>query len=175
MKKYIISFFILIISINAFASGRIDAKVMQHPLVESCYIDTSNDCFGWAFTLKLKNGHEIYFSDVKSDLTFGKWSRIFYINDVTFFTIDHYESSEKSGQYRFLRLKDFCMTTNTEYYDVFAILNNYKDFCKLLNTIPYIEDASAEKMGVKYSDKRYVYFYRWSKVNEYKLIEIPEE
>ncbi len=176
MKKYIISVFVLIISINTFASGRIDAKVMQHPLVESCYIDTSNDCFGWAFTLKLKNGHEIYFSDVKSDLTFNKWSNIHYINDVRFSTVE-FEPFKKGGDYGCLQIKDFCKATGTNYNDLYSILDNYIEFCKLLNSIPWRLDKNAEKLCAKYSDNHYVYLYRGGRAlnEENKFIEIPEE
>lgn len=170
MKKYIISVFILIISINAFASGRIDSKVMQHPLVESCYIDTSNDCFGWAFTLKLKNGHEIYFDSIKSDLTFDKWSGIRYINDV-YFSYAEYKNSVKTGGYSYLRIRDFCKATGTHYNNIESILNDYNEFCKLLNLLPYVSDDSTKRVCAKYSEIYLVDLRRYTD----NFIEIPEE
>ncbi len=179
MKKFIISVFVLIISANAFAIGSLVAqyKVEHHPLVESLEWDGSSNSSGNAFTLRLKNGHEIYFRGIKSNFTFNKWSAIRNINDVHFITDDHYESSEKGSNYLYLRIRDLCKATGTNYNDVLSILDNYNEFCRLLNTIPYVRDASVEKLGIKYSKDHYVYLYRWSydKENENKLIEIPEE
>ncbi|MDD6486153.1 MAG: hypothetical protein PUF61_04325 [Spirochaetales bacterium] len=170
MKKVVISVFVLMVSVNAFASGKIDTKVMQHPLVESCHIDTSNDCFGWAFTVKLKNGHEIYFDSINSDLTFGKWSGIRYINDVYFGYVE-YKDSVKTGGYSYLRIRDFCKATETYYNDFESILNDYNEFCRLLNLLPYVSDDSAKKICAKYSEKKIIELHRYTD----KLIEIPEK
>ena len=179
MKKVVICGFILIVSANAFALGSIIAqyKVEHHPLVRSLDYDGSSNCSGNAFTLRLKNGHEIYFTGVKSNFTFNKWSGICYINDVHFVTDDNYESSEKGSLYLYLRLIDLCKATGTNYNNVLSILDNYNEFCKLLNSIPWIQDDDAEKLYVKYNANHYVYLYRGSiaKEQENKFIEIPED
>ncbi|MBO4729137.1 MAG: hypothetical protein J5631_11995 [Spirochaetaceae bacterium] len=178
MKKAVISVFILIISINAFALGTIEAeyKLQNHPLVESLDYDGSSNSLGNAFTLKLKNGHVIYFSGVKSNFTFNKWSDIHYINDVRFSTVE-FEPFEKGGDYGWLRIKDFCKATGTNYNDLYSILDNYIEFCKLLNSMPWRLDKNAEKLCAKYSDNHYVYLYRGGRAltQENKFIEIPKE
>lgn len=103
MKKNFISIFILIIGINAFASGSIETMILRHPLVKSFDYDGSNNR-GGSFKLQLKNGHEIYFQGVKSDLTFNTWSAIRYVNDITFSTV-RYEFAGKSGDYGCLFLR----------------------------------------------------------------------
>ena len=179
MKKIIISFFILIVSANAFAIGSLVAqyKVEHHPLVESLDYDGSSNCLGNAFTLKLKNGHEIYFSGVKSNFTFNKWSELHYINDVSFSTVEYKFPENLSIGHGYLRLKDFCKATGTNYNDLYSILNDYNGFCKLLNSMPWILDDDAEKMCVKYTASNYVYLYRGSlsTKQENNFIEITEE
>ncbi len=179
MKKTIIYIFVLMVSANAFAFGGLEPfedKVLKHPLVKSYDFDASNDSLGYSFTLKLKNGHEIYFEDVRSDLSFGKWSGICYVNDVQFYFVE-YKKSAKNQSFGYLRLRDLCKATDTNYNNVFSILDNYNDFCKLLNSIPWILDKDAKKMCAKYSDNHYVYLYRFSygKECENKLIEIPKD
>lgn len=165
MKKLIISVFVLILSANVFSFGNLDSfedKILKHPLVKSYDFDASNDSLGYSFTLKLKNGHVIYFEDVKSDLTFNKWSGISHINDVQFSCTDFNPVSNEKRGHGYIRIKDICKATGTNYNDVFSILDNYNEFCKLLNSIPYARDDSAEKLCIKYSEKHYVYLYRWS-------------
>lgn len=161
MKKIIISVMLLLINCVIFASGRIDTRIMQHPLVEYCELDTSSNCQE-AFTVKLKNGHEIYFTDVKLNLTFNKWSGISHINDVQFSCTDFNPVSNEKRGHGYIRIKDICKATGTNYNDVFSILDNYNEFCRLLNSLPWTKDDSAEKLCIKYSEKHYVYLYRWS-------------
>ena len=73
MKKTIELILTLLISFNIFAYGSMEDKVLKHPLVKSFDYEKSDDDWGYSFAVKLKNGHEIYFKNVKSDLTFGKW------------------------------------------------------------------------------------------------------
>ena len=179
MKKAVISVFILIISINALALGTIEAeyKLQNHPLVESLDYDGSSNSLGNAFTLKLKNGHEIYFSGVKSNFTFNKWSEIHYINDDSFSTVEYKFPENLRTGHGYLRLKDFCKATGINYNDLYSILDDYNEFCKLLNSMPWILDDDAEKLCVKYSASNYVYLYRGSLSTnqENKFIEIPKE
>lgn len=159
MKKIIVSFILLIICFSASSLGShesFETKILKHPLAESYDFDASNDTFGYNFILKLKNGHEIYFIGVKDDLTFNKWSGISHINDVSF-DFAEYKNSVNEGGYGYLRIKDLCKATGTNYNDVFSILDNYNEFCKLLNTIPWGRDKDAEKLCAKYSDKYFVY------------------
>jgi len=177
MKKVIIPVFILILSANVFAFGCLETfedKVLKHPLVRSYDFDASNDSLGYSFTLKLKNGHEIYFQEVKSNLAFGKWSGIRYVNDVKFSTV-RCDLPGKNRTYGYLFLKDFCKATGTNYNDLYSILDNYNEFCKLLNSIPWAQDESAEKLCAKYSDKHYSNLYRVTvgKINYF--IEIPKD
>ncbi len=125
--------------------------------------------------MKLKNGHVIYFEDVKSDLTFGKWSGIRYVNDVKFSFVE-YKNSVNSRSFSYLRLKDLCKATGTNYNDVFSILDNYNEFCRLLNTVPWVweEDKNAEKLCAEYTNDYYVYLYRYTNEKVNKFIEIPE-
>ena len=125
-----------------------ETKILKHPLAESYDFDASNDSLGYSFTLKLKNGHVIYFEDVKSDLTFGKWSGIRYVNDVKFSFVE-YKNSVNSRSFSYLRLKDLCKATGTNYNDVFSILDNYNEFCRLLNTVPWVweEDKDYSNYG----------------------------
>ena len=57
------------------------------------------------------------------------------------------------------------------------LLENYIEFCKLLNSMPWRLDKNAEKLCAKYSDNHYVYLYRGGRAlnEENKFIEIPEE
>ncbi len=178
MKKAVISVFILIVSTNAFAIGSIIAqyKVEHHPLVESLEWDGSSNCSGNAFTLRLKNGHEIYFRDIKSNFTFNKWSGIVLVNDVEFSFVE-YKNSINIGGYRYLRIRDLCKATGANYNNILSILDNYNEFCKLLNSIPWILDKETEKMCADYTANYYVYLYRGSIAVEQdnKFIEIPKE
>ena len=180
MKKIIISVILLIICFSAFPLGShesFETKILKHPLVESYDFDASNDTFGYNFILKLKNGHEIYFRGVKDDLTFNKWSGISHINDVQFSCTDFNPVAMKRGGHGYIRIKDICKATGTNYNDVFSILDNYNEFCKLLNTIPWRLDHDADDLCAKYSDTHYVYLYRGSGAlkQENKFIEITEE
>lgn len=178
MKKYVVSVLVLLISFNVFASGRIDTRIMQHPLVEYCDLDTSSNA-SEAFTVKLKNGHEIYFRGVKDNFTFNKWSGINYINDGSkkvYFSSVEYKDLVNTTGYGYLRIRDLCMATGTDYNDVFYILDNYNEFCRLLNSIPWRLDENAEKLCARYSDTHYVDLYRGSGSTsaKNKFIEIPE-
>ena len=186
MKKIAISMFLILISFNLFASGSMEDKVLKHPLVKSFDYEKSDDDWGCSFTVKLKNGHKIYFKNVKSDLTFGKWGGILYINDVYFFCEEYKKSSKINHSY--LRLNDLCKAIGKNYNDVYSVLDNYNEFCKVLNSLPWNLDEDPEKLCVKYSDKNYVYLYRGNGILEYlyrehgilekdenKFIEIPED
>lgn len=177
MKKYVVSVFILLISINVFALGSIEAeyKLINHPLFESLEWDGSSNASN-AFTLKLKNGHEIYFRGVKDNFTFNKWSGIAYVNNVRF-SFSEYKDSVNIKNIGYLSIRDLCKATGTNYNDVYSILDNYNDFCRLLNTMPWILDEEAEQLCVNYTDTHYVYLYRGSLASnqENKFIEIPEE
>ncbi|NLK46949.1 MAG: hypothetical protein GX297_09920 [Treponema sp.] len=177
MKKVIIPVFILILSANVFAFGCLETfedKVLKHPLVRSYDFDASNDSLGYSFTLKLKNGHEIYFQDVKSNLTFGKWGGIMYVNDVRFLYVE-YKNSVNKGGFGYLRIKDLCKATGTNYNNVLSILDNYNEFCRLLNSLTWTKDASAEEVCAKYTDNYCVYLYRAYMSDENKFIEIPKD
>lgn len=180
MKKLIISVFVLILSANVFSFGKLDSfedKILKHPLVKSYDFDASNDTFGYNFILKLKNGHEIYFRGVKDDLTFNKWSGISHINDVQFSCTDFNPVSNEKRGHGYIRIKDICKATGTNYNDVFSILDNYNEFCRLLNTVPWVweEDKNAEKLCAEYTNDYYVYLYRYTNEKVNKFIEIPED
>ena len=56
-------------------------------------------------------------------------------------------SSDKNDKWESaIYLKDLCKATDTDYYDLYTILDNYKNFCKLLNSIPWRLDKEAEKL-----------------------------
>lgn len=176
MKRAVILGLLLIISFNVFASGSMEDKVLKHPLVKSFDYEKSDDDWGCSFTVKLKNGHEIYFKNVKSDLTFGNWGGILHINNVYFFYEEYKKSSEENHYY--LRLNDLYKATGKNFKNVYSVLDNYNEFCKLLNSIPWKLDENAEKLCAKYSDAYYIYLYRGDgilKKHENIFIEIPKD
>ena len=176
MKKIFGLILSLLIVFYTFASSNIEDKVLKHSLVKSFDYEKSDDDWGCSFTVKLKNGHVIYFKNVKPNLTFGKWGGILYINDVFFFS-EEYKKTRKENLY-YLRLKDLYKATGTNYKDVYSILDNYNEFCKLLNTIPWKLDEYSKNLCANYSTNYYVYLYRGNgilKKHENIFIEIPEE
>lgn len=199
MKKIISALFFIFIAAFAFSKAQKEIiqpdelkKILeQHPLVEKAEMDEIE--FDWKLKtlfyikigrekylpyyfdlyLTLTNGHTVSFKEIPNSLSFREYGSLRYINNVRFWF------TEKGNQSGIIRIKDLCKATNTNYYDLYSILNNYNDFCRLLNTIPYARDDTAEKMGIEYSGGNYVYLYRWSKDKafeyENKFIEIPEE
>ena len=199
MKKIIYALFFIFIAAFAFSKAQKEIiqpdelkKILeQHPLVEKA--DIYEVSYFWTLKsfyyekmgreqelpytfdldLVLTNGHTVSFKEIPNSLSFREYGSLRYINNVLFWF------TEKGNQSGVIRIKDLCKATNTNYYDLYSILNNYNDFCRLLNTIPYARDDTAEKMGIEYSGGNYVYLYRWSKDKafeyENKFIEIPEE
>ena len=199
MKRKVSILFLIVFASFAFCKTKeeiiqpreLEKIIEQHPLVEKAdiyevYYDSlikamyykskgeDPKCtYFFDLDLTLTNGHTVSFKEIPNSLSFREYGSLRYINNVLFWF------TEKGNQSGVIRIKDLCKATNTNYYDLYSILNNYNDFCRLLNTIPYARDDTAEKMGIEYSGGNYVYLYRWSedKAFEYenKFIEIPEE
>ncbi|NLK46340.1 MAG: hypothetical protein GX297_06785 [Treponema sp.] len=169
--------------------------IEQHPLVEKASMDEI--WFDWTLKtlfyksiekekylpytfdlyLTLTNGHTVGFLTVPNELIFHKEGRLNYIENINFLSERHKSNGKVDDYWTGIYLKDLCKATDTNYYDLYTILDNYNDFCKLLNSIPCIDDEDAEKVCAKYSEKHCVYLYRWSVASdeENKFIEIPEE
>ena len=200
MKKRITVLFFMFIAAFAFCKTKeeiiqpreLEKIIEQHPLVEKAEMDEIE--FDWKLKtlfyikigrekylpyyfdlyLTLTNGHTIKFLSVPNDLTFHKDGALQKINNVLF-------SSDKNDKWESaIYLKDLCKATDTDYYDLYTILDNYKNFCKLLNSIPWRLDKEAEKLCAKYSGVDYVDIYRGygsilGASEKNKFIEIPEE
>lgn len=199
MKRKISALLLVFITVFAFCKPKekiiqpneLEKVIEQHPLVEKAriyevYYDSfwkvtfyksigkePNCSYTFDLDLYLKNGHTIIFKTIPNSLSFHKYGRLQQINDVHFNCVDH---KDKSG-YGNIRLRDFCKATNTNYYDLYSILDNYTDFCKVLNLLPEKQDNFAEKVCADYSDGYYVDLYRGgcSLTPENKFIEILEE
>ncbi len=199
MKRESTALLFLFITVFAFCKPKdiiiqpdeLEKVIEQHPLVEKAriyevYYDSfwkvtfyksigkePNCSYTFDLDLYLKNGHTIIFKTIPNSLSFHKYGRLQQINDIHFNCVDH---NGHSG-YGNIRLRDFCKATNTNYYDLYSILDNYTDFCKVLNLLPEKQDNFAEKVCATYSDEDYVDLYRGgtSLVLENKFIEIPEE
>ena len=200
MKKSLLVLFCLCFAISAFCKPKekiiqpdeLEKVIEQHPLVEKAriyeaYYDSlwkaifyksigkePNCSYKFDLDLTLTNGHHVTFKSIPNSLSFHEYGRLQLINDVLFASVDHKKKSTNGSFY----LKDLCKATDTNYYDLYSILDNYIDFCKLLNSIPWILDEKAEKLCARYSDEDYVDLYRslCSTYNpENNFIEIPEE
>ena len=199
MKRKITALLFLCISAFAFCKPKekiiqpdeLEKIIEQHPLVEKAriydaYCDSfwkaifyksigkePNCSYTFDLDLTLTNGHKVTFCMIKSDLTFGKWGSLHQVNNVYFSSVDYKEKSSNG----IIKLKDLCKATGTNYYDLYSILDNYIEFCKLLNSIPWRLDKNAEKLCAKYTARNYVDLYRGSGVTseENRFIEVPKE
>lgn len=193
MKRKISALLFLCISAFAFCKSQKEIKqpqeleeiIEQHPLVEKAEIyevyyhsllkvifyksrgEEPKCSYSFDLDLTLTNGHEITFKMIKSDLTFGKWGSIHHVNKVYFCSADNKDNSQNG----IIKFKDLCKATDINYFNLYSVLDNYKDFCKLLNSIPYVLDKNAEKLCAKYSYRDYVDLYRFNDA----FIEIPIE
>ena len=193
MKWKISALLFLCISAFAFCKSQKEIKqpqeleeiIEQHPLVEKAEIyevyyhsllkvifyksrgEEPKCSYSFDLDLTLTNGHEITFKMIKSDLTFGKWGSIHHVNKVYFCSADNKDNSQNG----IIKFKDLCKATDINYFNLYSVLDNYKDFCKLLNSIPYVLDKNAEKLCAKYSYRDYVDLYRFNDA----FIEIPIE
>lgn len=124
--------------------------------------------------LTLTNGHTVVFLSVPNDLMFYKEGAIQSVNNV-YFSSDYSKNENRINDA--IYLKDLCKATATNYYDLYTILDNYNDFCKLLNSISWRLDNDSEKLCAKYSGEYCVYLYRgsWATEQENRFIEIPSE
>ena len=200
MKRESTALLFLFITAFAFCKSQKEIKqpqeleeiIEQHPLVEKAEIyevyyhsllkviyyksrgEEPKGTYTFDLDLTLTNGHEITFKMIKSDLTFGKWGSLHHVNNVQFCSADNKENSMNG----IIKLKDLRKATGTNCYDLYSILDNYIEFCKLLNSIPWILDENAEKLCAKYSNSNYVNLYRSLCSTSYPVnnfIEIPEE
>ena len=197
--RFSLFFLCLCFATNAFCKPKekiiqpdeLEKVIEQHPLVEKAriyeaYCDSlwkaifyksigkePNCPYKFDLDLTLTNGHTVTFKSIPNSLSFHEYGRLQQINDVHFNCVDH---KDKSG-YGNIRLRDFCKATNTNYYDLYSILDNYTDFCKVLNLLPEKQDNFAEKVCATYSDEDYVDLFRGgcSLTPENKFIEILEE
>lgn len=193
MKRNIVVLLFLCILAFAFCKSQKEIKqpqeleeiIEQHPLVEKAEIyevyyhsllkvifyksrgEEPKCSYSFDLDLTLTNGHEITFKMIKSDLTFGKWGSIHHVNKVYFCSADNKDNSQNG----IIKFKDLCKATDINYFNLYSVLDNYKDFCKLLNSIPYVLDKNAEKLCAKYSYRDYVDLYRFNDA----FIEIPIE
>lgn len=187
MKRKIMSLFFICVCIFVYCKDKeeiiqpeeLKKIIEQHSLVEKAeiykatyawtlksfyYKETGKELelpYTFDLDLTLTNGHTVSFVDIPNDLVFYKRGGIFCINNVRFCSV----GSKSKGNRLYLR--DLSKATNTNYYDLFTILDNYNDFCKLLNSLPY----DTQEVCAKYSDSYYVYLYRRNN----SFIEIPEE
>lgn len=200
MKRKISALLLVFITVFAFCKPKekiiqpdeLEKVIEQHPLVEKAriyeaYCDSlwkaifyksigkePNCSYTFDLDLTLTNGHTVIFKSIPNSLSFHKCGRLQQINNVQFASVDHKKKSSNGSIY----LKDFCKATDTNYFNLYSILDNYIDFCKLLNSVPWILDEKAEKLCARYSDEDYVDLYRslCSTYNpENNFIEIPED
>lgn len=203
MKRNIVILFLIFLAANAFCKAKeeiiqpdeLKKIIEQHPLVEKAdiyevYYDSlikamyykskgeDPKCtYFFDLDLTLTNGHTLFFKEIPNSLSFHSGGGLLCINDnikdIYFSSIDYKEDS----CFGRIKLKDLCKATNTNYYDLYSILDNYNEFCRLLNSIPWRLNKNAEKLCARYSEKNYVYLYRGSgsTSEENKFIEIPEE
>lgn len=188
MKKMILirfslSLLCLCFATNAFCKPKgkiiqpdeLEKIIEQHPLVEKAriydaYCDSfwkaifyksigkePNCSYTFDLDLTLTNGHAVTFREIPNNLSFHDYGRLHHINNVNFNSVDHKTKSDNGSIY----LKDLCRATDTNYYNLYSILDDYIDFCKLLNSLPYKKDKSAKKICAKYSDEDYVNLYRF--------------
>lgn len=198
--RFSLFFLCLCFATNAFCKPKekiiqpdeLEKVIEQHPLVEKAEIyevyyhsllkviyyksrgEEPKCSYSFDLDLTLTNGHEITFKMIKSDLTFGKWGSIHHVNKVYFCSADNKDNSQNG----IIKFKDLCKATGANYYNLNSILDNYIEFCKLLNSIPWILDENAEKLCAKYSNSNYVNLYRSLCSTSYPVnnfIEIPEE
>ena len=151
----------------------LEKVIEQHPLVEKAEIyevfrGTYWDAifkpksamkklpYTFDLDLTLTNGHTVTFKEIPNDLTFYKDGALHHINDV-YFAYDEHKSNGKVEGFSRIYLRDLCKATDTNYYDLYTILDNYNEFCKVLNSISWRLDKDAEKLCAKYSEKHYVY------------------
>ena len=194
MRKSLFCLVLVLLTLPVFAKAQkeeiiqpdeLEKVIEQHPLVEKAEIyevyyhsllkviyyksrgEEPKCSYSFDLDLTLTNGHEITFKMIKSDLTFGKWGSIHHVNKVYFCSADNKDNSQNG----IIKFKDLCKATDINYFNLYSVLDNYKDFCKLLNSIPYVLDKNAEKLCAKYSYRDYVNLYRFNDA----FIEIPDD
>ena len=183
MRKSLFCLFLVLLTLPLIAKAQkeeiiqpdeLEKVIEQHPLVEKAriygaYCDSfwkatfyksigkePNCSYTFDLDLTLTNGHTVIFKSIPNSLSFHKCGRLQQINNVQFASVDHKKKSINGSFY----LKDFCKATDTNYFNLYSILDNYIDFCKLLNSVPWILDEKAEKLCARYSDEDYVDLYR---------------